>query len=643
MHVAFGVTGAVIVVIPFVVAVTAFDAGHARAPRSVSATRQAAAAAVEKSLPLLQSSADTWFEKRTCSSCHHQALGLLAVASARENGFTVDSARLRNQVNRTLRMTPSWVERYVTGDPSINESIGQSYRVIGLAAAGYAPNEFTDAVVTMLAGKQHTSGRWSSYSRRPPHEDSDFTATAVSIRALALFGRAPDTTIALRIAHARRWLASAQPVDHEDRVMQLLGLAWSGSSPRDLAPFASAMLATQHADGGWAQIPTRASDAYATGEAIVALNQAANIPTSDTRLQRALTYLTGTQLPDGSWHVVTRRARGEGLPYFETGYPHGEDQFISYAGAAWATIALTLSAREHRSDVIVGRLMPTIVIPADMAAVSDVTPLMWAVWKGSAAEVKRLLDGGASPNDTTRSGLTPLMFAAGDAIKARLLLAAGADATARTNTGYTPLLLASAFDGGTAAATLLLERGAMPDVTGRTGSFERTTPLAIAIVRGDTTLAQRLLTRGANVHGAAGTPESPMLAASWYGDAAAMRWLLSHGASTNDGEQFITGDASTLLSIAAADGRPDLVRILIAAGTAVDVLGPDGYTALQTAVSTADRGDSDIVTQLLDAGASPKLPAKDGETALTLARRWAPPHIASLIEAAAKDGVRRRP
>lgn len=643
MHVAFGVTGAVIVVLPFVVAVTSFDATHARPPRTVEATRHAAAAAVEKSLPLLQASADTWFEKRTCSSCHHQGLGLLAIAAAREQGFAIDTARLQNQVKRTSRMVPSWIERYVTGDPSINESIGQSYRVIGIGAAGYAPSEFTDAVVKLLAGKQQMSGGWPSYSRRPPLEDSEFTATAVSIRALRLYGRGPTAaSVESRIARAQHWLLGARAVDHEDRVMQLLGLGWAGSTPMQVEPFAKALLATQGDDGGWSQIPTRSSDAYATGAAIVALNQVAGIPIGDPRLQRALNYLTASQQPDGSWQVVTRRARGEGLPYFESGYPHGEDQFISYAGAAWATIALALSQREHRLDVVMGRPAPTVVAPADMAAVSDVTPLMWATWNGSAADVKRLIDGGASARDTTRSGLTPLMFAAGDIAKVRLLVAAGADVNARTSAGYSPLLLASAYDGGREAALLLLERGASPDVKGRTGSFWRTTPLAIAVVRGDTLLAQALLARGANVHGAADTPETPMLAATWYGDAAAVRWLLARGASADDGERFASGDTPTLLAIAAEDGRPDVVRVMLASGAKVDGVGPGPYTPLQLAVSTTDRGDAAIVTQLLAAGASATLAAKDGETALTLARKWAPPHILSVIEAAARDGVRRR-
>ena len=47
--------------------------------------------------------------------------------------------------------------------------------------------------------------------------------------------------------------------------------------------------------------------------------------------------LARTQGADGSWRVATR-ARGF-QTYFESGFPHGKDQFISIAGSAWATSA----------------------------------------------------------------------------------------------------------------------------------------------------------------------------------------------------------------------------------------------------------------------------------------------------------------
>ena len=55
-------------------------------------------------------------------------------------------------------------------------------------------------------------------------------------------------------------------------------------------------------------------------------------------------FLLGSQYEDGSWLVETRSHPHRRLPYFETGFPHGDSQFISCAGTAWATWALALAA-----------------------------------------------------------------------------------------------------------------------------------------------------------------------------------------------------------------------------------------------------------------------------------------------------------
>jgi len=51
-------------------------------------------------------------------------------------------------------------------------------------------------------------------------------------------------------------------------------------------------------------------------------------------------YLLTTQLDDGSWHVRSRAPKFQ--PYFESGFPHGQDQWISSAATAWASMALSL-------------------------------------------------------------------------------------------------------------------------------------------------------------------------------------------------------------------------------------------------------------------------------------------------------------
>ena len=60
----------------------------------------------------------------------------------------------------------------------------------------------------------------------------------------------------------------------------------------------------------------------------------------------AADYLVKTQRTDGSWHV---QSRSKPLQlYFESGFPHGKDQFISCAASSWATIALVLACEPVR-------------------------------------------------------------------------------------------------------------------------------------------------------------------------------------------------------------------------------------------------------------------------------------------------------
>lgn len=79
-----------------------------------------------------------------------------------------------------------------------------------------------------------------------------------------------------------------------------------------------------------------APDAYATGEALYALHVSG--VSRNAGYDRGVSYLLRTQLEDGTWYV---RSRAFGFqPYFESGFPHGTDQFISASATAWAAIAL---------------------------------------------------------------------------------------------------------------------------------------------------------------------------------------------------------------------------------------------------------------------------------------------------------------
>ena len=109
---------------------------------------------------------------------------------------------------------------------------------------------------------------------------------------------------------------------------------------------ADELAARQRPDGGWAQTPDMLSDAYATGLSLSALAMARPDLVRSQAYRRGVEYLMRTREADGSWHV---RSRAFGFqPYFESGFPHGHDQFISMAATAWSAMALMPAAEPAR-------------------------------------------------------------------------------------------------------------------------------------------------------------------------------------------------------------------------------------------------------------------------------------------------------
>lgn len=303
--------------------------------------------AVSRSLTLLQASGRTWIEKAGCVSCHHQAIPALTFALAERRGFRLDEEAARERIQATLARFAKPREDLLQNPLGIGivggGALGASYALVGLGAANVAPNPTTDALAHFLAARQLADGRFHSPDPgRMPLEGSDVSATALSIRALQLYappGLKDETSKAL--ARARDWLLSAQPAGTEEKTFQLHGLGWMQADKRAIARRADVLAAEQRSDGGWSQLPHLASDAYATGQALVALHQAGGLATTSPVYRKGVMFLLETQFQDGSWLVVSR-SRGT-QPYVESGFPHGTNQFISAAATAWATSALLLT------------------------------------------------------------------------------------------------------------------------------------------------------------------------------------------------------------------------------------------------------------------------------------------------------------
>jgi ankyrin repeat protein len=296
--------------------------------------------AIQKSLPLLGKSADAFLKHISggCVSCHHQALPIHVLRTAEDSGLAVDADWIKRQGAAVQEVLVGRRERLLAG-MGLPDRLDAGYDLFALEGANVPPNEITDALVHYLTLKQTGDGRWQPTLFRPPINDSAFTATALAIKGLrsyAIPGRASELSARSRQAH--EWLASHEPITTEDRTFQILGLIWSGERQNAVAKHVESLVQMQREDGGWSQLPTKASDAYATGEVLVSVLQS-NLATRFARnIRRGIDFLLSTQQDDGSWFVESRSMPVQ--PYFDSGFPHVRSQFISCAATSWATLAL---------------------------------------------------------------------------------------------------------------------------------------------------------------------------------------------------------------------------------------------------------------------------------------------------------------
>jgi len=299
--------------------------------------------AIAKSILLLEKGSKGSIEQRKqCFNCHNQGLPMMALELARTRGFDVDAENLKQQLQFTANFLGRNKDQYRKGAGQGGQVDTAGFALWALDNGGWKPDDTTEAVIEYLLQRQSDRPHYRPESNRPPSEQSYFTSSYVGLRGLKVYGiPEQQDRIKARIDQVRGWLLETPGMDTEDRVFRLHSLRLVTAPDDALQQAAEQLKAMQREDGGWSQLPDMTSDAYATGTALVALHEAGGLSTDDSAYRKGLSYLISTQEEDGSWHVRTRAEPFQ--TYFESGYPHGKDQFISIAAAGWSTTALILS------------------------------------------------------------------------------------------------------------------------------------------------------------------------------------------------------------------------------------------------------------------------------------------------------------
>ncbi len=578
--------------------------------------------AAAKALRIVEKSQRAWYEQgQTCTSCHHQTLPILVASAARQRGVMPDAELASEVVAKSFAHLRD-LDAIVQGQMYIDD-IDDGWRLVAAHEAGVPPSTSTAAIAQFLAGAQRNDGGWATMDARPPQSYGRFTVTAIAARGAGYYLPDQERKKSM-LDKARQWLLKAEPRSTEERTFQLLGLLWTGAEKETRQQNGKQLLALQNVDGGWSELPGMSSDAYTTGEVLYALHQSAGLATNEPSYQRGLGFLLKSQQPDGSWRVESRLHPSIPVSpkYFNAGFPHGRrHQFISIMGTGLATLALLQATSPPP-----GKTPSPPVLP-------DLSPAEKQDWirvaiSGSAAELKKSLDGGLKANEKTAHGTTLLMLSAHDPEKVRLLLDRGADVHMRAESGFDALTIAARHRGNAESVRLLLKQGARPNAEKDAPVRNSASPLFFAAAAGDVESIRALAGAGAahdhRMLVVGSLPMTPLMAATLRADNALAEALISGGADPNFDEH------DTPLGRAVINNHPETVKLLLAKGAKVNRVDKLGMTPLLYA-ATVHFGDTTVLELLLAAGADPQIKNAQGRTALDLAKENKHKEIESIL------------
>ena len=296
---------------------------------------------VSRSFSLLEKSGYLFTERSRskCAGCHHTTLTSMVAGLVREKGIPVVDSFTDKRIKAMIHNLKSASNPNLI-DAFLPVNFNAPYTLLGLYAENYPPDILTDISVDYTISQAKADGSFLTESGRVPLETGDIHNAAFSIRAVQLYASpSKKPVIDAMVLRTRHWLETQNPTQQQEIVFQLLGMHWCGSSHDKIVLVAETLNAMQHADGGWSQLTTLGSDAYATGQALYALCESGMAKPTDDVYQKGMNYLLKTQDATGAWLVQTRSYGIQ--PFFSSDFPpKDENQYISAAATNWADLAL---------------------------------------------------------------------------------------------------------------------------------------------------------------------------------------------------------------------------------------------------------------------------------------------------------------
>ncbi len=268
-------------------------------PRGDPRLRQAG----HQGLRYLASASRAWTDQHQCFGCHVQAVTLEALSAGQHHQYDVGAedlaamvAALQRGVTAGGRVTgaafqgAAWAryDRWVASDHTA-ELLRWADTLIELQNAQGALVD-DDARRPITGGTMQTTFQ-AAQTWRQAHARSADEKWLVPLRRAEAY----------LAATAAAWKDSGEDADLQDLNFALLGLVASGAGPAEpsVERLHKMLMARQNPDGGWS-LDRAASDAFATGQSVYALELAGY---GGAAVERGRAYLLARQEAGGSWRT----------------------------------------------------------------------------------------------------------------------------------------------------------------------------------------------------------------------------------------------------------------------------------------------------------------------------------------------------
>ncbi len=195
---------------------------------------------MRRGLALLDKAGPSWRKHKSCFSCHHQTLPMLAMTETARAGVAAESAWMTAQADFTHKYFEDHIDVMNAGEHVPGGSVTASYGLWALSLSNRPADETTTAMVGYLLKIQGVvrmkdpdtgearaakDGRWMTSCNRPPLQTSQIGMTVLALIGMQRYATDEQRPL-LSVARERaeQWLGDAPLKSQEDRIWRLWGI-----------------------------------------------------------------------------------------------------------------------------------------------------------------------------------------------------------------------------------------------------------------------------------------------------------------------------------------------------------------------------------------------------------------------------------